>query len=142
MRRCWWALVVLAAVFAMHGLQCVSHDLQAHAGHGIAADLVTLPLPAAVAVDFVTAPDGAAASGGPGHSDHAMSGDSSSPLPTDFWTVCLAVLGAVVVLLAAAMARGRPATRERPSWASFPRSVSIPALPRPPDLFALCVLRN
>lgn len=142
MRGCWWALVALTVVFAMHGLQCVSHDLEAHAGHGAAATLVTLPLPATHAVESPPAPDAAAVFDVPEHSDQVIPGDPPSPLPSGLWMACLAVLAAVVVLVAAVLLRGPPVARDRTGWASFVRSVSSPALPRPPGLFLLCVLRN
>jgi hypothetical protein len=146
--RCWWALVALAGVFAMHGLQCVSHDLHGQPGHGAATTLASLSLPAASgAAGPSRAPDGPAASAAPDHRGHAAippraPGNPPSPLTADFWAVCLAVVAAVLVLLAAVLMRRWPAPRGPSPWAPMPRWARAPALPRPPDLFALCVLRN
>ena len=148
MRRYWGVLVVLAGVFAMHGLQCTSHDLHTPAGHGAGATLVSLSLPAAVdAVDPgpPDALDGSGASAAPDHGEHAASPPAldgpSSPLPADFWIACLAVLAAGLALLTAFL-RAWPAADGLAPWVPVPRWVSVPTLLRPPDLFALCVLRN
>lgn len=148
MRRYWGVLVVLAGVFAMHGLQCMGHDLHPPAGHGVEATLVSLSLPAAFDAAVPGLPDaldGSGASAAPGHGEHAASAPvpdaPSAPLPADYWMACLAVLAAGLALFTVFL-RARPAADGLAPWVPVPRWVSVPTLLRPPDLFALCVLRN
>ena len=146
MRKGWWALLVLAAVFAMHGLQCASDTSHHLTGQGVGSTVMSMSLPgpfAAVDQAFVpelTPPEA------PGHAAHmaprpAPDG-ASSDLPADFWAVCLAVLSAGLALLAAVLLRARALAWARAPAARRQAWVSAPALRRPPDLFALCVLRN
>lgn len=158
--RGWTALLLLAAVFAMHGVQCATaadgpghaatslgHSLAsgepssrtAHApahAHAIAAAGVALAVPVAAAPlaghpDSVPAAAGPAGAGGAGVPFHAAG---------HLWTVCLAVLAAALaVLLATSVPRAAhlsvPAVLDARTrlWSSRP--------PRPPDLSALCLLR-
>lgn len=146
MRRCWWAVAVVAGVLAMHGLQCMSHDLHAHAEHGVATSAVPLALPAGVHAGLPPAPHEPAASGvsdsrAPAIPPSAL-GHPAAPRPTDFWTACLTVVASGLMLLTAVLLRGWPAARGSSPWSPAVRWASAPALLRPPDLFALCVLRN
>ena len=157
------ALLVLAAVLAMHGVQCTTAaagpgQAAVHAGH--APDAVSLAMTALVPgpVDaMVTAgialadPIGAVTIAGsavsgpatPGGAAAAMSPAGQGGLPHDagshLWTVCLAVLAAALAVMLEVL---------------VPRSVHLtaPALgcararlrslaPRPPDLSVLCLLR-
>ena len=162
--RLWTALLVLAAVFALHGLQCTTAaggpgHAATHAGHApdafsLAMTALTAGSPDAMVTAGIALADpigavtiaGSAASGPatPGAAATAMAAVGQGGLPHDgvahLWTVCLAVLAAALAVLLAVL---------------DPRSVQLttPALgyararlrsvgpPRPPDLFALCLLR-
>ncbi len=56
--------------------------------------------------------------------------------------ICIAVLSAGLALLVALLVRREPLSAR--SWfrANSQHWTSAPALPRPPDVFALCVQRN
>jgi hypothetical protein len=147
--RLWTALLMLAAVFAMHGLQCTSAAAQsvgvapAHIataaptstdGHSAGA---TAPGPAdLMAADQAVTGPPAAASADPGH------GSTPHGSAEHLRTLCLAVLAAgIAVLLAMTGARliqlASPALRRARTRVSG----WLPP-PRPPDLFALCLLRT
>lgn len=143
-----WILLLLSAVFTMHGIQYVSADpgagrsAAATAQHdqGMSTDDSLLLGPLA-AVDELQ-PAGASA---------ATSVLADAPLTKNmpghgvaahFWSLCLAVLLAGLALLAAAMLI---------RWASAARALDMVRRPisrvgwfrrpRPPDLSALCLLR-
>ena len=142
-----WVLLLLAAVFSMHGVECVAAD--AGAGHGMATSAHAMAEGAARAQ---SAGSTLAAAGGhqvPGASAFAALLDRTSAASQDrspvhgdtFWAVCLAVLmTAVMSLGTAALARRALAVvRARapsPLW-----HTGWFRLPRPPDLSALCLLR-
>jgi hypothetical protein len=150
LKRNWWALLVLAAVFAMHGLQCMAGGSGMDRGHAPAS----LVQPAGLLIDDLsvqrdTGPSTTARAFGPerlgAHGDPAPVASTSS-YPTGsldhLWTVCLAVLSAglavLLIVLVHALTAGRlPALH--PDVRPWP-----PALHplRPPDPFFLCVLRN
>jgi hypothetical protein len=157
--RLWTALLMLAAVFAMHGLQCAgapdSADPAATAAHsattthggsvamialtpgraGLAAGTagVDEPMPAhatgTATVAAVAAPVDAGHNGAP--HDWAA----------HLWTACLAVLAAALAVLLALLVR-RLVRREPPALRTArARAVGWLTPPRPPDLSALCLLR-
>jgi hypothetical protein len=160
--RLWTALLVLAAVFAMHGVQCTTAaDSAAHAATpaGHAADAVSLAMTVltpghATATAGLTLADPIAAVPIAGHADSgpatlagapAMAAAGHGGAPHDaaahLWTVCLAVLApaALAVLLALLGSRSVPLTAPALVYARA-RLRSL-APPRPPDLSALCLLR-
>jgi hypothetical protein len=133
--RLWTALLLLAAVFALHGLQCTA---DAHASGAARTTSVVAPA-APPAVDShvgasAAADDPAAVSDGRhGSPLHGSAGH--------LWTLCLAVLAAgIAVLLALLVPRlvglVSPALRRVRT-----RTVGWLAPLRPPDLSALCLLR-
>ena len=152
--RDWAALLLLAAVFLGHGLQCGSpSEGAAHAGHGGDVPTVSVTIAAAGAHLTATAAVGGAdaeASAPPTrHSDAAPATTAGSApghwhgLPGHLWAVCLAVLAAglavLLVLTGPRLLRRRTPPAASPSWL---RGLSWPVPPRPPDLFCLCVLRT
>ena len=139
-----WVLVVLAAVFAMHGLPVMAagsghpetgtHHVQTPAATGDAASDV-LP----VASDGH--PSGAAGMAGPGSAPAGQESPSSGVAHA--WAACLAVvatgftvLGALFLVRAVTPSAGRGGALDRPRS----RSVRVHPL-RPPDLAVLCLLR-
>jgi hypothetical protein len=136
-------LLLLAAVFSMHGVQCVTAD--AGVGHGTPEAVLTvsgleqghLLVVAIDAVDHqVTgAPLGMT----------AVAGTSQDGLPVHgatFRAVCLAVLLTGVVLLGvASLIRKAPVLVVRARAPSALWHTGWSRLPRPPDLSALCRLR-
>jgi hypothetical protein len=150
--RLWTALLLLAGIVAMHGLQCTSAT-----AHGSAA----APAPGfagAVAMGAPLAADGHITDATvPGVPD-PMAGDSAvtgprGAAPTDagygtapsgaahLWTLCLAALAAGIAVLLAVLAPrlvrlAAPALRR-----AYASAAGCLAPPRPPDLSALCLLR-
>jgi hypothetical protein len=145
----WTALLMLAAVFAMHGLPSVS----ALPGRASAAAPVAVSVPAPMTT-LVTAADGAHAhaadspvigSGNSGVLEPAAGVERHGPAPHDsaghLWTLCLAVLAAALAAVLATLLPGpvrlngsslERARRRAPRWL-------VP--PRPPDLSSLGLLR-
>ena len=136
-------LVLLFAVFSMHGAQYVSagvhepvastadHALDAAAVTGLVLGPVTLAEDAGMAM----APKPTAAASGaagtmPGHS-----------LPAHVWSLCLAVLLAGFALFGAALAWRTGAPPLSQSLSRFGSTVLKSRPPRPPDLSVLCLLR-
>lgn len=142
-----WALLLLAAVFSMHGVQCMAGDMDA--GHGTAASAMTVVHGAASAEPVwpTSTIVGHQLSGvfPGGVSVAAMSGlqHDSPPMPgAAFGAVCLAVvLTGVVLLGVAALVRRAPASIVRARAPSARWRTWWSRLPRPPDLSALCLLR-
>ena len=142
-----WALLLLAAVFSMHGVQCMAADMDA--GHGTAASAMTVVHGAALAEPFwpASAVVGHQLSGvvPGGVSVAAMSGlpHENPPMPgAAFGAVCLAVvLTGVVLLGVAALVRRAPVSIVRARAPSALWHTWWSRLPRPPDLSALCLLR-
>lgn len=157
-----WALVLLAAVFCMHGLQCVTTHSSGSHGAPTATSQSPMDRPAAerdstesVSAESVSAESVSIELVGAAPASTAITTSSSDVAPHDgkpmhrppvhaagLWAVCLAVLlagvallGASVLLRAAALPllRGSPGRRSGP-----PRGLR---LPRPPDLSVLCLLR-
>jgi hypothetical protein len=153
--RLWTALLLLTAVFAMHGMQCTS----AADGAGSAATtahVATTAHAGSVTMPALTAGQARSAAGAasfddpmPAHPATAAAvaapvGAGHSGAPHDWaahlWTACLAVLAvALAVLLALLVPRlvqmGPPAPRK------VTRARRRVTPPRPPDLSALCLLR-
>lgn len=144
-----WALLLLAAVFTMHGLQCAAADSSAaSSAHGTGVHAASGAAPAPHQVDSsaatashegMSAPTltAAAVAGSPLGAGH----DSSPHGAGHLWAVCLAVLAAGLAAMLVALVGRLPELRlpllrpvtERPwGWLSPPR---------PPDLHSLCLLR-
>ena len=136
-------LVLLFAVFSMHGAQyasaCVHDAVALTADHALDAAAVTGlvlgPVTLADDAGMAMAPEPiAAASGAAG----TVPGQS---LPAHVWSLCLAVLLAGFALLGAAFARCTGAPPLRQSLSRFGSTVLKSRPPRPPDLSVLCLLR-
>jgi hypothetical protein len=146
----WWVLLVLAAFFSMHGVQCTAADCGAEGS--TTAGAVAM---AALGNDHAEATPRAADAAAPGAVAHSAtsvavpadvhatghSGHSSGSM-AHLWATCLAVLSATLAALAVA-----PTTVAVTSFAaagrrSTPRWVQRPAPLRAPDIFSLCVLRT
>lgn len=153
LKRRWFALLLLAAVFGMHGLQCTGVATPAAAGGQTMAAHITSGALAAFAEPTASDVPGAVMSmAAPlvatdvliGPMDVAAAGHDGGPVGAmdHLWTVCLAVLSvglAVVLIAAVAMLLWRwlPTLRS-----SARRRGHVKPLAQAPDLFALCVLRT
>ena len=140
--RRWWIVVVLTAVFSMHGVLLISPsggDAAVEDGaaqHAMAGSqtMVSLPdldgtfVPGSPAASMATA-DEPLPDTDPGHGDGAH-----------LWSLCLAILAGVALL--GALLSGRAAAVAATAAVHLVRGVRRwPGLPRPPDLAALCLLR-
>ena len=142
-----WVLLLLAAIFSMHGAQYIAADAglrhaeAAVAQHGAEDPLDDESLSGSMVADEqlqqADPPLGATAMAGqPGQSD------SSHDVAAHLWSLCLAIMYAALVLLAAASLIGRVAAPVRRGVAShLSLFTGWSRLPRPPDLSALCLLR-
>ncbi|SDM08475.1 hypothetical protein SAMN05660642_01598 [Geodermatophilus siccatus] len=147
--RGWAAVLLLAAVFLGHGLQCgPGSGGAAHAGHGVDTAVAA----AVTAADTHLTPSAVGHGGGAAapiaHDDAARAATAGSApghwhgLPGHLWAVCLAVLAtglAVLLSLAARRLLRQAPPAALPAWL---RGLPRPAPARPPDLFSLCVLRT
>ena len=137
-----WVLLVLAAVFTMHGLQCVTVD--ANAEHAAMSSMQgsALVAPEAVVSALLLAPAGAhlgMVDLGSAPADDQPAGHGT----VHAWAVCFAIVVAGLTLLGlSAIVRNRTvvagsdrAPVRAPPWS--PRAHPL----RPPDLAALCLLR-
>lgn len=150
--RRWLILLLFAAVFAMHGVQCTGAEATA-AGSGQAMAMTDDPSATAVhgassPVDdsgHVVTAASAAALLGAGETiamDSAGSPGSPAALMGHLWSVCLAVLSAgLAVALLALTVVGVRAWLPPLLGAAGRRARARVRLPAP-DLFALCVLRT
>jgi hypothetical protein len=161
--RLWTALLMLFGVFAMHGLQCTSAADGAHASGAAHTTSVVAPAaPAAVDSPVAGIPTAAMATAQAGTASMAAGHPGAEPAaaghPTalggggygspphgsagHLWTLCLAVLAAGIAVLLALLVH-RLVELVSPA---LPRGRAHAAgwLPpsRPPDLFALCILRT
>ena len=139
-----WVLLLLAAIFSMHGAQYIAanaglrHAEVAVAQHGTEDPLDDGSLSGSMAADDqVQQAD-------PSLAATAMAGQPgpSHGAAAHVWSLCLAILYAGLILLAAAGLLGRvtaPVARGTASHLSLFTGWS--RLPRPPDLSALCLLR-
>jgi hypothetical protein len=151
--RLWTALLMLAAVFAVHGLQCASA-----AAHSPAAP-ITPAHAAAVAVAAPLATDGHMADAAPAGLPDPMAGaQTAGPLavaPVDaghggtphgstghLWTLCLAVLAAGIAVLLALLAPRLVGPAATALVQTRTRTSGWLPPARPPDLFSLCILRT
>lgn len=143
-----WALLLLGAVFSMHGIECAAAD--ANAGHGTMASAGP-----AIYEDAPSGPvDETLTTAGTQMSQALMPAASVAAaaalphrdLPTHgaaSWMVCLAALLTGAITLAAAALIGR-----EPASLLGSRAAPVALwhtgwsrLPRPPELAALCLLR-
>ncbi|TQN44078.1 hypothetical protein FHU33_3562 [Blastococcus colisei] len=134
------ALLVVAAVLAMHGVQCMSGSV------GSAHVTVAPAVPLTVLDGGSTAsPDGT-------HHVAALGADATAPLHPapvgipaygpELWTICLAVVFAALALVSVALLfRGRAALVVRGPPPSLRGLRQRYRLPPAPDLSALCLLR-
>jgi hypothetical protein len=149
--RLWTAVLVLAAVFAMHGAQCsaAAHDPAVHASAAHAIPVLHAAPAAGGAGTPVEAAMDSATMGSTVLTDTvvtaaaAAAGSDSGPgsWATHLWAVCLAVLAAGIAVLFALftprlVGLSSPALRRARA-----RAPGWPIPPRPPDLSALCLLR-
>lgn len=135
-----WALLAVAAVLAMHGVQCMSGSVgSVHVTEAPAGPLTVLDGGSAVF------PDGT-------HYVAALGADATMPLhaPPDgipahgpeFWAICLAVVFAALALVSVALLfRGRASLVVRGPPPSLRGLRQRYRLPPAPDLSALCLLR-
>jgi hypothetical protein len=144
----WWALLLLAAVFGMHGVQCMGADSSMVAPHADASGALPSPMPSAHVMgndSVATAPEFSAENLLPavpviaaGMHEHKQ----PTGLMDHLWTVCLAVLSAGLAAIALLLLKKR-----RPSFPALSRPRGHRWLtgldpPRPPDIYSLCVLRT
>ncbi|TFV43961.1 DUF6153 family protein [Blastococcus sp. TF02A_35] len=147
-----WVLLLLAAVFAMHGLQCAAADSgTTTAGHGTVHTTPAEPDPVLHAAGVgpvmesaaaMTAAPAAAVVAGTAIGMSLAAGHDSTPHTAGhLWAVCLAVLAAglaaMLLVLTGRLTEFRlPRTRRTPGspWAWL-------RPPRPPDLYSLCLMR-
>ncbi|MFD2089990.1 hypothetical protein [Blastococcus deserti] len=151
MRRHWWAVLVLGAVFAMHGLQCAGDEPSGTAaGHAVSAPLLAVAAAVAhpdhdAAAATARSPAAEPADSHRGLADvGAVTGSTSHPTGSldHLWAACLAILSAALALLGIAALHAR---RNGTSPAAPPPGGHWPVAShrlRPPDIFTLCVLRN
>jgi hypothetical protein len=153
--RLWTALLMLAAVFAMHGLQCTSAADSTDAAH--TASVVTPAAAAAGGSHLYGGPTAAMADSAPVAGGHAVADPAAADRVAEMtdaghgsmphgwgghlWTLCLAVLAVGLAVLLAQLAPrliglASPALRSARGRA---RGWLTP--PRPPDLSSLCLLR-
>ncbi|GAB3356367.1 hypothetical protein [Modestobacter lapidis] len=133
-----WALLVVAAVLAMHGVQCMSGSFgPAHVASAVPLTVLDggstvfpdgTPHVAALGADAIT-PLHPAPGGLPAHGP-------------EFWTICLAVVFAALALVSVALLfRGRAALVVRGPPRSLHGLRQRYRLHPAPDLSALCLLR-
>jgi hypothetical protein len=147
-----WVLLLLAAVFTMHGLPCAAADSGGPSGahdtiHAIGAAgphpvLHLVATGAAMASDHTTASPLAAAVtvatiGMPLGADHDSTPHGSGHLRA--W--CLAVLAAGLAVLLLALVGRSPGTRLPLPLRAIGRAWGWQSPPRPPDLNSLCLMR-
>jgi hypothetical protein len=153
--RRWTAVLLLAAVFVMHGVQCGSAgDGAAHAG---TAPVVSVAGVASASGDGQLTLAGAAGHGDPGPprptaiapvaGGHAVPVVGTSPggghgMSGHLWTVCLAVLAAGLALLLALLTPRLARLSADELTCAVSRAAGSLPLPRPPDLHTLCLLRT
>ncbi|MCW2584462.1 MAG: hypothetical protein JWQ53_3252 [Klenkia sp.] len=143
--RLLWALLLLAAVFSMHGLSCVAADSEMTGMTMPASTSVSAGGPESAAGGMVLALEhgASAAQSDPGHSAGDPDGHGSA---AHVLTVCLAVLaggvGVVLAVLAAWSARRRLLTTCTRATGAVRVVVDRAVACAPtPELSRLCVLR-
>jgi hypothetical protein len=122
-------LLLAVAVFSMHGVQCLTADSSAgHAPIAIVAHAVVDDGPGEAFVVLDAADHHGVPAPAPAHG-------------AEFWLTCLAVLLSGLTVLGAAAWFRMATARSAPGRASPQcRLVGWVRLPRPPDLFVLCLL--
>ena len=142
------ALLVLAAVFSMHGLQCITAD----PGGGAHADMASMPsalmhAPEAAVMTIASAATALPSDGGlhgiPGSGVTSSSHQEPDHSAAHALALCLAVLlvGALLVVALILLRRALRSAAQR-SALSCVRSWWASTQPlRPPDLASLCLLR-
>ncbi len=157
--RGWTALLLLAAVFAMHGLQCTAAGTEHAAGHGaapVAAAPAALldggPHPGAMSFgheanggDHASVPGAAAMVAAAAAPLGGLLGAGNDTAPAGagghLWALCLAVLAAgLAVLLALLLPRLLTLLPAAGAGLRTHASTGLAPL-RPPDLHALCLLQ-
>lgn len=140
-------LVVLAALFTMHGLQSMgmAHP-PGHAAGGTAPQVITAALDGAtsIASDGVTGLQPVAESRPSAAGTHdVMPGTAPGHgFAEHLWSLCLAVLLAGLTLVGALAAVRRAAATGFPDMVGWSRHLLARIGPlRPPDLASLCLLR-
>lgn len=140
--RLGWALLLLAAVFTMHGLQCTAAEPAAATSpeHGVAMEMA--------AADGQASPGTAEREAHVVAPVHAASGEAPAGLSAAVHAlmVCLAVLaggiGVAMAALAAWLARGRARTTARRATGAVGAAVNrYRPLLAAPELARLCALR-
>jgi hypothetical protein len=143
-------MLLLAAVFSMHGIACTADDHPIHAGrHLDPASIMAVADPvhdlgassrSAAAHGTATPGDGTSTLGAAVLLDDGS--DRSSSVAGDLWALCLGVVAAGIGLVSFVLARrrGRASLPHRSrSGRGWPAVRGSP--PRPPSLSSLCVLR-
>ena len=135
MRRT-WIVVLLAAVFLMHGVPLMATERVAapasHAGTSTLEGGIDLrTVAAASSAGDVTAY-------GEERTDH---GSTSHSMASHVWNVCLAVLLMGMALLAATASRRLSSHTDRRVTPRVRGAIGWVHPPRPPNLAALCLLR-
>ena len=147
-----WVLLLLAAVFTMHGLQCAGADGAAppvaHGAVHAVADAgpdpvlhVAGPVAAMASADHMTGTPLAAANTAATGSvppDH----DSSRHGAGHLWALCLAVLAAGLAVLLLALVRRSTAIRLPLLRRATGQAWEWLSPPQPPDLYSLCLMRT
>lgn len=137
-----WVLLLLAAIFSMHGAQYIAADAGLrHAEVTVAQHGTEDSLDAGLLSGSMAAGD-QLRQADPSPGAKAMAGQPGHGVAAHVWSLCLAILYAGLVLLAAGSLLGVVAARVVRGVAS---QLSLfkgwSRLPRPPDLSALCLLR-
>ncbi|MCW2696368.1 MAG: hypothetical protein JWR62_1453 [Modestobacter sp.] len=157
----WWVLLLLAAVFSMHGVQCLDGDGPATSAHAMSLDTTSLDTtsPGGRAPDPTTGTVAAEPPGAPSagdaptsHADHAapgvtaVGGASAGGHPAGpmnhLWAACLAILSAGLAVWLAIRVPRPVTTASRPETVARLVAARHARPPRPPDIYALCVLRT
>ena len=135
-----WALLAVAAVLAMHGVQCMSGSVGS--AHVTVAPAVPLTV---LGGDSTAFPDGrhqVAASGGDVTTPFHAAPDGIPDHGPELWTICLAVVFAALALVSVAtLLRGRTALLVRGPPPSLRGLRQHSRLFPAPDLSAFCLLR-
>ena len=132
-----WIVVLLAAVFLMHGIPSMAAEQAAgpasHVGTSTSeVGLDSLPFAAVFSADVSTAHDAE-------RTDH---GSTSHSPASHAWNACLAVLLMGMALFVTAAFRRLSSLEGRPLAPRVRGSIGWVRPPRPPDLAALCLLRT
>lgn len=138
-----WVLLLLAAIFSMHGAQYVAADAGLRHAEVAVAQHGTGSLPAAGSLSGSMAADERVQPADASLSATNMDGQSPShDVAAHVRSLCLAILYAGLVLLAVAALLWRVTTPvPRGIAAHLSLFTGWSRLPRPPDLSALCLLR-